>query len=160
MIRLPKVRQKPGLCGPAALKILLSYYGKRLPLRKLVHLCKTDPKIGTYHADMARLCRKLGFKTIAKDRGTLQIVRNYLENKTPVLVGWFAFSGDHFSVISNVTKKYVYMRDTERKLKYGKRKIPIQRFMELWFDFDDKRDPNKKTNRWYMVINPKQKSKP
>ena len=94
---------------------------------------------------------------VSKRGGTLKEVRQYINRDIPVIVGWYAFHGDHFSVIYSITKKYVYMMDTESHLKNGKRRLTVQRFQELWFDFDNPKKPAEKTKKWFMVLLPKKK---
>jgi hypothetical protein len=134
---------------------MVRFFGKQVSLKKLAKMAKTDPAIGTFHKDLVSTAKKLGFSVIAKNGGTIEILRKYINGGLPVMVGWFAFNEDHFSVACGVTDKYVHLMDSYSRLKTGHRKLKIKRFKELWFDFDDEKNPMKKTYGWYMVINKK-----
>ena len=152
MIHLKTYSQKSGFCAPASLKIILSYYGKNFSENYLSRLCKTDPAIGTFHKDIIAAAKKIGFKVEARSHGTTSDIKNYMSKKIPVLVGWYAFNGDHFSVVNHITSNYIHLTDPETKS--GRRRLRLKRFKELWYDFDDEKDAKKKTYGWYLVLKP------
>ncbi|MEX0587411.1 MAG: C39 family peptidase [Patescibacteria group bacterium] len=55
-------RQEIGFCGPASLKLYLSYLGRNLSERYLARLCKTTVEKGTDPVDIVATVRKLGFR--------------------------------------------------------------------------------------------------
>ncbi len=67
-----------GYCGPAALKIYLSYLGKNLSERHLARLCRATPEKGTNPADIVGAARKLGFRVEHRGRTlTPQEIKRY-----------------------------------------------------------------------------------
>ena len=152
LILLP-FRQTPGLCGPASLKILLSYFEKNYSEKKLTELSHASTKTGTLHEGLIEAAKKIGARVQAKDKGTLVQLKKYIhKQKLPVLIGWFDAeppdAGDHFSVVYHITEKFIYLMDPE--LHSGKRKMSLKNFLEVWYDYDE--DETKKIHRWYMVI--------
>ena len=154
MIHLTPYKQKAGFCGPVALRVLFAYYGANLSEEKLVRLCKTTPKVGTWHKDLVAAARSVGFLVEAKAGGTIEELKRHIAKGTPALVGWYAFDDEHYSVVYNITGKYVHMVDTESHLKERKRHLTIARFKELWFDHDNPKNRKEKTFAWYMCIFP------
>lgn len=61
-------QSEDGYCGPAALKIYLSYLGKNLSEQHLARLCRVTPEKGTDPADIVRAARKLGFRVEHRGR--------------------------------------------------------------------------------------------
>lgn len=157
MIHLIPYKQKPGFCGPAALRVLLAYYRVNLSEEKLAELCKTTEKEGTWHRDLVTAACTAGFSVHEKTGGTIEELKKYIAKKIPVIVGWYAFNDEHYSVIYNITDNYIHMVDTEGHLKDQKRHMTIKRFKELWFDYDNPKDPTEKTFGWFMVITPAKK---
>jgi hypothetical protein len=82
-------QSEDGYCGPAALKIYLSYLGKNLSERHLARLCRATPEKGTDPADIVRAARKLGFRVEHRGRPlTPPEIRRYCratETKGPEL---------------------------------------------------------------------------
>ena len=156
MIRLTPFNQKPGFCGPAALRVVLAYYGVNVSEERLTELCKTTQKEGTWHKDIVAAARAMEFSVYEKAGGTIEELKKYIVKKTPVIVGWYAFNDDHYSVIYNITDAYIHTVDTEGHLKERKRHMSIKHFKEMWFDYDNPKNPKEKTLGWFMVITPKE----
>ncbi len=77
-------QREEGTCGPAALKIYLSYLGRNLSEPYLGRLCKTTPEKGTDPANIVSAARKLGFR--AEHRGrplTEREIRRYCRMAQP-----------------------------------------------------------------------------
>lgn len=152
-LKLTPFRQTPGLCGPASLKILLSYFEKNYSEKKLAQMSNASTKIGTLHGGLIEAAKKLGAEVMAQDKGTIAELKKYIyKEKLPVLIGWFDDTPpdpwDHFSVVYHITEKFIYLMDPQ--LDSGKRKMSLKKFLELWYDYDI--DETKKIHRWYMVI--------
>lgn len=162
MIRLTPYKQKPNFCGPVALQVVFAYYGVSMSEKKIAELCNTIGKgatreeEGTLHKDLVAAARSAGFRVEAKAGGTIKELKEHIAKKIPVIVGWYAFDNDHYSIVYNVTDNYIHMVDTESHLKKHKRHMLIERFKELWFDYDNREKPEEKTFRWFMVIAPPQ----
>jgi predicted double-glycine peptidase len=71
-----------------------------------------------------------------------------VENDIPVLVGWTARDGDHYSVVYEVGKAKVYLMDPATPS--GIRILPIEEFEAAWHDHGG---PDKAAvSRWMMTV--------
>lgn len=157
-MKLKPFVQSHAMCGPASLKILLSYFGKNYSEKELVKMSGATKEIGTLHQGLIDAAHEVGAKTVlSKDKGTLEDLRRYiLKEKIPVLVGWYDISTnetyteptDHFSVAYHITDHYIYLMDPG--LDSGYRKMSLKKFFHYWYDFDV--DETKKIHRWYMIV--------
>jgi len=140
-------RQSPNMCGPASLKILLSYYDKHHTEDELAKLCESTPEIGTSHAQMIAGAKALGADVAAKDKGTLDDLRHHVENERPVIVGWWSDNEPHFSVVYEVGKTRIFMMDPQTES--GIRIMPLEDFEKVWHDLENGKEP---IERWMMAI--------
>jgi len=149
-IKLKKVKQSSGLCGPASLSSLLDFYGVKMSERELASLCGSSKAYGTEPEDMLRVLKNLGFKAKAKPNGTWAELKKLVSEGTPVLVNWWSdFSSPadgHYSLVYNVTPETIYLMDPEIG---GYRHMGKERFMSQWYDYYL---TGKKNTRWYMYI--------
>jgi len=131
-----------GYCGPASLKILLSYYGIEKSEKELAKLCKTKKGLGTKSKEIERAAKRFGFKVRIKDNSNFKDIERWLNKKVPVIVDWFTRGGSdyddcniatsHYSVVEGLDDKFIYLQDPE----IGKiRKLEREDFMMVWFDF-------------------------
>lgn len=159
-IKMIPFKQGPASCGPASLRILLAYFGLEYEEKYLSKLCGTT-HLGTEHEGMIKAAETLGAKVKAKRGSIKEIRRLVMEERIPVIVGWWSDNDKgepekvtpendegHFSVIYHFDKRFIYMMDPETKT--GRRKISIKRFLEKWWDADGA--DYKKIRRWYMFI--------
>jgi len=147
-------RQSPGLCGPASLKILMSYYGKDYTEEELTELCNATAEKGTEHADLAAAAEKLGHKPVAKAPATLDDLRDYVARNIPVIVGWWSEFGEpdeHYSVVYDIDNKNIYLMDPEVD-DTGRRVLPLDEWLRVWYDFEG--EPKVKIERWILAVPP------
>jgi ABC-type bacteriocin/lantibiotic exporter with double-glycine peptidase domain len=140
------VRQTPGLCGPATLKILLQHLDKEYSEDELAKLCKVTPDTATSHDKIIDGAKAIGGVVETKIGGTIDDLRGYIENEIPVMVGWKDAKGDHYGVIYEIGKLKVFMMDPETES--GIRIIPIPEFEAMWHDTH----AGEKTERWMMAV--------
>lgn len=149
-LRVRPYRQTPGLCGPAALKIALSYFGQNYSEQKLAAWSGATAAHGAEHEGLVAAAKKAGAQVVAKEGGTMAELEYYVSRQRwPVIVGWFDRDGDHYSVVIKVSKKRLVLADPQTKLRrYFKKKA----FPDIWFDFVG---PENKIVSWgwYMAIN-------
>src|SRR3989344_8940332 len=141
--------QSTGLCGPASLQILLSYFGKTYTETELAQLAQATMDQGTEHEGMISAAKALGAYVYTKENANIEYLEYFLKKeKLPVIIGWFDKDGDHYSVVVNVTDKNIIIVDPAAN--EPERWIDRETFPNIWFDFIGK------TNRvvswgWLMV---------
>ncbi len=149
-IKLKKVKQSSGFCGPASLSSLLDYYGVKMSERELGNLCGTSKALGTEPEVLLEVLKKLGFKAVAKRNGTWEDLQKLVTHGTPVLVDWWSDFGKpaegHYSLVYKVTDDKISLMDPEIG---GYRTMGKERFMKLWYDFYLS---GKKNDQWYLYI--------
>lgn len=132
-------------CGPASLKIVLSYYGVAKTEKELAKLSDWNKELGVSGAGIKKAAEKLGFKVAIKNNSNFSDIKKWLEKKTPVIVDWFTrgrsdygdadIADGHYSVVCGLDARYVYLQDPE----IGKiRKLSRENFKKVWFDFSGK----------------------
>lgn len=146
-------RQSRAFCGPASLKIALSYFGKHYAEARLAKLCGSTRKDGTPHRGMVRGAKAVGANVFEKNNGTVEELRHFVHDaRVPVIVGWISpenplkptSDDEHYSVVCQVTDKTIRLMDPETES--GCRAMPIANFLSQWWDSDGR------IRRWYMVI--------
>ena len=144
-------RQKPGLCGPSSLKILLSHYGKEFTEDELAKICNATTEEGTDHVGLISGLKEIGEHPIAKERTTIDDLRYYVERETPVIVGWYSEYGEpdfHYSVVYDVTEEEISMVDPERDEKTVT--MSIEDFEKVWYDLED--PENTRIDHWMLAV--------
>ena len=131
-----------GMCGPASLKMVLSYYGVEKTEKELAELCRTDPNLGTSAEGLKRAAEQLGFTVEVKNGSTFDDIQRWLDKKVPIIVNWFTrgridyddseVPDGHLSVVVGLDDTHIYLQDPETG---GLRKIARDDFMKAWFDF-------------------------
>ena len=129
-------------CGPASLKILLSYYGVEKTERKLGKMAGWNKDSGVDDKGIKSAAEQLGFKVTIKNNGSFKNIESWLRKGVPVIINWFtrgrtdytdeAVADGHYSVVAGLDDKFIYLQDPE----IGKmRKLEREDFMTVWFDF-------------------------
>lgn len=150
LLAVQPFRQTAGLCGPASLKIALSYFGRSYSEGHLAELSAATTSHGTEHSDLIKAAEQLGGTVITSEHATISDIENLVVNKRlPVIIGWFDGDEDHYSVVVGVTPKYLITQDPEVG---GIRRLSKSKFPAIWFDFVG--PENKQVSwGWYMAIN-------
>lgn len=149
-----------GMCGPASLKILLSYYGIEKSEKELAKLCGTDKNLGTDDLGLKRAAESFGLKVKIKNNSSFKDIERWLEKEVPVIVSWFTrgridytdsdVADGHYSVVCGIDEKNIYLQDPETG---NMRKLEKEDFMTVWFDFSGKYiKPNELIIRQIIVI--------
>src|SRR3990170_7313102 len=105
-LKVQHFEQSSGYCGPAALKILLTYFGKSLTEEQVGQLCDATHGLGrgegTEHEGMIQGVKEIGGYVFTKEEGTIGELEYFVkQEKLPVIIGWFDRDGDHYSVVVN-----------------------------------------------------------
>lgn len=149
-IKLQPFTQSADFCGPASLKILLSYFGKNFTEEQLAGLAHATHASGTEHEGMIGAVKELDGYVFAKEGGTIEELEYFVaKEKLPVIIGWFDKEGDHYSVVVNVTEKNVIIVDPA--VNEPERWLDRQTFPKIWFDFIGQ-DNRVVSWGWYMVV--------
>ena len=141
--------QTAGLCGPASLKILFSYFGKDFTEAQLAQLASATQESGTEHEGMIRAVKAIGAHAFEKEGGTLEELEYFIkEEKLPVIIGWFDKDGDHYSVVVNITDKNIIIVDPA--VNEPERWLDRETFPQILFDFVGK-DNRVVSWGWYLI---------
>lgn len=149
-----------GMCGPASLKILLSYYKVEKSEKELAKLCGTKKDLGTDDQGIKMAAESLGFKVKIKNNSSFKDIEGWLKKDVPVIVNWFTrgradytdsdVSDGHYSVVCGIDDKNIYLQDPETG---SMRKLDKDDFMTVWFDFTGKHiKPSELIIRQIIVI--------
>ena len=147
--------QSSGYCGPASLKILLSYFGKDFSEEQLAKLCSATKGLGrgtgTEHEGLIKAVKEIGAYVFTKEDGTIEELEYFVrEEKLPAIIGWFDKNGDHYSVLVSVTEKNIIIVDPATT--EPERWLDRKNFSDIWFDFIGS-DDKIVSWRWYMIVN-------
>jgi predicted double-glycine peptidase len=133
MLNLKSYRQKPELCGPACLKMVLEYYGIQKNEDELANLAGYVPSEGVKVDGLINAATKLGLNAFYKDFSEIKDLKEYvLDKKIPVIVDWFSTDDGHYSVVIDIDDKNIYMQDPELG---NLRTLDVGTFKRVWFDF-------------------------
>ncbi len=133
--------ERPGMCGPASLKMVLDYYGIEKSEEELAILCDTTEELGTSAEGIAKAAISLDFFVEIKESSSFEEIQLWLGRKVPVIVDWFSSGNNndmadgHYSVVIGIDKTFIYLQDPELA---GIRKIIRDDFLKVWFDFKGK----------------------
>jgi predicted double-glycine peptidase len=153
MIKLKPFRQRPGLCGPASLKMVFDYYGVQVSEAEITKISGATKEKGVSKEGLTKAAKHFGFQVFSKEKSSLSDLKYFIKRKIPVIVDWFFEDEGHYSVVVDIDKKNVVFRDPSFK---GLRKMPIEKFLRVWFDFPGKYIKNSKDLilRRILVITP------
>ncbi|MDP1538735.1 MAG: cysteine peptidase family C39 domain-containing protein [bacterium] len=135
MIKLKPFRQTPGLCGPASLKMVLEHYGVSVSESKIARIAGASKGKGVSAKGLIKAARHFGFQAFSKKNSSLGDIKYLIKRKIPVIVDWFFEDEGHYSVVVDIDKKNIILMDPGLG---GERKMPIEKFLRIWFDFPGK----------------------
>jgi ABC-type bacteriocin/lantibiotic exporter with double-glycine peptidase domain len=126
-------KQRPSFCGPATLKMILSFYGMRISEKRAAQATGTRPYHGTPGRAIVEGAKKLGFDAFMKDYSTWNDLSYWInKKKTPVIVNWFSENVGHYSVAIGIDKNHIILSDPEDATE---KKFSQHIFHRVWFDF-------------------------
>ena len=110
MGKFPFIKQFDSMdCGPACLRMIAKYYGKKIPNHYLQTISKSS-KIGTSIQDLLSSSEALGFNSMA-----IQVNSKTLKEKAPLpcVLYW---NQNHYVVLYKVKGKKLYVADPAKRL--------------------------------------------
>lgn len=133
MLAVRGINQRSGFCGPAALAMVLDYFGVRKTMKELEKRTGCTAEKGVEGEKLVGVAKEYGLTGFVKDEAGIRDLREYVtKRKIPVIVDWFSADDGHYCVVVDVGRKYVYLLDPE----IGKvRKMNLTTFYRVWFDF-------------------------
>ncbi len=149
-IKIPYYRQETDyFCGPACLKMVFEFSGKKISQKKLAELLKTNKKRGTLRRDMAKTARRFGLDVKIFSGKSIADVKKFLSAGKIIIAIFVEPSAeeDHYSIITDVKGKNVFLNDPWAGKSF---KIKQKDFIARW----------SKWNRWFMVIGRRSKVRP
>jgi ABC-type bacteriocin/lantibiotic exporter with double-glycine peptidase domain len=131
-----------GYCGPASLKMVMDYFGKKVSEEEVAEKCGHDPELGIDDLSIKSVAEEYGFKVEIQNNSTYGDIGRWLAKEVPVIVDWFT-SGrrdyddsqvpdGHYSVVVGLDEENIYLQDPEIG---GMRTIERDDFYRVWFDF-------------------------
>jgi len=161
-VNVKPFQQSPDFCGPGAVIIAASAFGKEASEETLAKVAGTETEEiqgfrggGTEHEGVIAAAKSLGFHVFTKEEGTLKDLEYFIEEEhVPVVVGWFDRDDDHYSVVVGMTDTDLILADSSSE--GPERRIEKEHFARVWFDFVGKGN-HKVSWGWYMVITPEKR---
>jgi|WetSurMetagenome_2_1015567.scaffolds.fasta_scaffold553095_2 ABC-type bacteriocin/lantibiotic exporter with double-glycine peptidase domain len=130
LIILPQ--EHDGLCGPAALRMVLATYGTKVSEKALERRCRSNSS-GTSGENIVKAARSYGYESFLEDGCSWEDLKSEIK-RNPVILNWFSNGSGHYSVGTEVygRKERLVMADPE----YGvTREMFRPDFMASWFDY-------------------------
>ena len=154
MLKLKPFRQTPGLCGPASLRMVLGYYGLSVSESKIAKIAGSSKEKGASVKGLIKAAKHFGFQVFSKENSSPADIKYFIKKKIPVIVDWFLEDDGHYSVAVDIDKKNIILMDPSLG---RKRRMPIEKFLRVWFDFPGKfiKKPKDLVLRLILVVKKK-----
>ena len=156
-------QQRAFTCGPACVRSVLAYYGKRVPEKRLIEELGASSEHGTAPEKLAAFFRKAGFVCHANGRVGLTKLRRITGTLgQPCIVAFqdwgccpqadlsTSYDHGHYAVVIGIDAEFVYLCDPSSKKKV--RKIERATFLSRWRDIDAS---GRVFIRWALTVRPK-----
>lgn len=140
---VPFVKQASGFCGPASLASVMSFYGADIDQQTIGEAVYCEGLKGSLITDLDNYAKAGGFKT-RLGTGNLQDIKNFIEQKKPVIVlvdmGFWVVSQPHYLVVTGYADNSVIAHTGYE----ASRHFSDEDFVRIW----------KKKGSAYLVIHP------
>jgi ABC-type bacteriocin/lantibiotic exporter with double-glycine peptidase domain len=150
--------QSPAYCGPASLKIAMSYFGKDVSEEELAKLAHATKENGTEPEGLMKAAKENNFNVLVREgkynaeelKKEISEIDDFVNiKKLPVIIGWFDKDGGHYAVVTGTDSKNLILSDpaSDEPVRYlEKAALP-----ETWFIFLGE-DNSRVSWGWYMVL--------
>ena len=133
MLNVPIFRQTDdSRCGPACIKMVLSYYGLEVTEDEVCERCNWTYELGCTDIQMKAAIESYGFKCHVKEDTTLEDLEYLVSIGVPVIVNWFSTDCGHSSIVVDIDEQGVYLLDPEIG---DVRSFPRDVFLRVWLDW-------------------------
>lgn len=134
MLNIIPIRQnKSYWCGPASLKMVLAYYNLEAKESVLAKQANANKDAGVSANNLLQTAKLYGLTGFIKNQAEFTDIFHYvLDRQIPVIVDWFQIDDGHYSVVTDITKKHIYLADPYigQLISYK-----LSEFYRIWFDF-------------------------
>ena len=159
MAKISKVLQHDTTdCGAACISIILKYYGKNVPIRKIRLAAGTDT-IGTSGFGIVKGAKSLGLDC----KGIMSTEKEKINEIPFPAIFHIKENLDHYVVVYKTSKNYVYFSDPA----VGLRKVKIKEFLSWWSgvffilfpstDFEKQNEERGLLSRFITLLKPHKK---
>ena len=130
-------------CGPASLKMVISFLGKFQSEIQLAKIANTNEDSGTTHKNMVTVALKEGFQCYEKSGTRISQVKKIIKSGLPVIVNYIEPFSDigHYAVIVGFEKENIIMNDPSNGKNFN---INEKDFIKRWHSGNSK--------KWMLVI--------
>lgn len=133
-------KQSRAMCGPACLKIVLAYFGRRASEKLIAKACRASRLSGTSGANLVTGAKRFGFRAEVMDHSDLRTIEKCLRRGVPVIVDWMSTVAargtstacGHYSVVCGLDKRHILLEDPGIG---RRRRLSRRNFLNVWFDF-------------------------
>jgi len=122
--------------------MVFAFFEVRASEKEIAEAAGATKRLGTPAKGLVKAANKYGFVTRVRDNSSFSDIRGCLRRGLPAIVNWFSVDDGHYSVVTGMDRKHIYLNDPE---KARKRKMEISRFYNCWFDFKAGEKPGKKS---------------
>ncbi len=134
-------------CGPAALKMVLAFFKKRVSEERLARQMHTSKQYGTTHHAMVRTAQRAGLYVYVNERATIEELQFLVAWGHPVIVDYVEPSAnvEHYALVTGVTARQIKLQDPWNGKRFAVSRV---QFLKRWHGHDKKET----THQWLMAI--------
>lgn len=139
------VQQDDWDCGPASLRMYLSYYGYNFTKAKLARETQTT-KDGTDSPNIVEFLRSLDDYDVLEYENNYKMAKKYLKENTPLFICYDMFGNpkySHYAVCIGMTKRKILLLNPYTNKKEEVAEEYDMAWFNQWWD---------KTKQWFLVL--------
>jgi len=132
-------------CGPASLKMVLTFLGDKKSEKSLIREAHTDDIKGTSHKWMIDTAVREGFYCYVNSFSSIDEIKHFLSLEYPVIINFTEPSENvgHYAVVVGYRQNEIIINDPWNGKDFS---IPIDDLIDRWYD------RTTKSHGWIMVI--------